>query len=291
MKIITETAALTAQIQIWQGQQQKIAFVPTMGNLHAGHLALVKQAQKIADKVVVSIFINPTQFDHVEDLQAYPRTEQEDQAKLITMDTDVLFLPDVAVMYPHLAIDNTQAVCRIHVPKIANILEGASRQGHFSGVATVVAKLFNLVQPHYAVFGAKDFQQLMVIRQMVQDLNFAIEIIAVPTVRERNGLAMSSRNSYLSEAEKQTAASLYQTLQSIQKKIIKAHQQPLTVDYLALQNHAMHSLTEQGFIPDYIEIRQQSNLQPPKGEQTSLVILAAAWLGKARLIDNLVFNT
>jgi pantoate--beta-alanine ligase len=289
MKIITDSSTLTTQIQAWQGQQQKIAFVPTMGNLHAGHLALVQQAQQIADKVVVSIFVNPTQFDRAEDLQAYPRTEQQDQAKLIAANTDVLFLPDVAVMYPHLAQGQMRAVCSVYVPEIANILEGASREGHFSGVATVVAKLFNLVQPHYALFGEKDFQQLMLIKQMVQDLNFAIEIIAVPTVREKNGLAMSSRNGYLSAAEKQTAAILYQTLQSIQQTIIKAQSQQKNLDYSSLQNQAMQRLSRQGFRPDYIEIRQQCDLYAPKKGQTALVILAAAWLGKARLIDNLAF--
>ena len=222
MKIITAAAALTTQIQAWQGQQQKIAFVPTMGNLHAGHLALVKQAQQLADKVVVSIFVNPTQFDRAEDLQAYPRTASQDQAKLAAIKTDVLFLPELALMYPHLAAGESRTVCHIQVPEMANILEGAARQGHFSGVATVVAKLFNLVQPHYAVFGEKDFQQLMLIRHMVQDLNFAIEIIAVATMRERNGLAMSSRNGYLTPEEKQTAAVLYQTLHAVKKNVLKA---------------------------------------------------------------------
>ena len=287
MQIITETHALTTQIQNWQGEQQKIAFVPTMGNLHTGHLALVKQAQQVADKVVVSIFVNPTQFDRTEDLRAYPRTEQADQDKLSAAGVDVLFLPSVKVMYPNL--DNKQQnMCTVHVPEIANILEGASRQGHFSGVATVVAKLFNLVQPHYAVFGAKDFQQLMVIRQMVRDLNFAIEIIAAPTVRESDGLAMSSRNGYLTPPQRESASILYQTLQSVQQHIIAAHQQG-KVNYQAIQNQAMQSLSTQGFKPDYIEIRQQSDLQPPEQGQTQLVILAAAWLGKARLIDNLSF--
>jgi len=290
MKIITDTFALTAQIQQWQAQQRKVAFVPTMGNLHAGHLALVKQAQQIADKVVVSIFVNPTQFDRAEDLNAYPRTEQQDQSKLISIDSDVLFLPDISMMYPHLAQGKTHVACSVYVPKVANILEGASRKGHFSAVATVVAKLFNLVQPHYAVFGEKDFQQLMVIRQMVQDLNFAIKIIAAPTVRESSGLAMSSRNGYLSAAEKQKAAVLYQTLQSIQSTIITAQLQQTNLDYLSLQNQAMQSLSEQGFKPDYIEIRQQCDLCVPQEGQTALVILAAAWLGKARLIDNLAFS-
>jgi pantoate--beta-alanine ligase len=278
MQIINDTNMLRSQIQIWQGAKQSIAFVPTMGNLHAGHLALVKQAQQCADKVVVSIFVNPTQFDKAADLQAYPRTESADQEKLQAVGIDVLFLPNVDVMYPNLA-----HACTVQVPAIANILEGASRQGHFAGVATVVAKLFNLVQPNYAIFGEKDFQQLMLIRQMVQDLNFAVKIIASPTIRENNGLAMSSRNHYLSTEQQQTAAYLYQTLQFIQSAIQQGE-----TNYPYLQTHAMQRLTKHGFQPDYIEIRQKSDLQIPSAEATELVILAAAWLGKARLIDNLV---
>ena len=277
MQIITDTHTLRKQIQHWQHNAQSIAFVPTMGNLHAGHLALVQHAQQYADVVVVSIFVNPTQFDQAADLAAYPRTEQADQEKLQAVGVDVLFLPSVTVMYPDL--NNT---CALQVPAIANILEGAVRLGHFAGVATVVAKLFNLVQPHYAIFGEKDFQQLMLIRQMVRDLNFAVQIIAVPTIREHNGLAMSSRNHYLTEKQRHTAAYLYQTLQTLQSAIQQGEN-----DYQSLEHQALQDLADHGFRPDYITVRQQADLKIPDKEATKLVILAAAWLGKARLIDNL----
>jgi pantoate--beta-alanine ligase len=277
VNIISQIERVTAQIREWKRHNLSIAFVPTMGNLHAGHLALVERAKQCADKVVISIFVNPTQFDRVTDLAAYPRTEQEDQQKLQAAGVDLLFLPNNEIMYPN--VDNT---CRIQVPAIANILEGASRQGHFSGVATIVAKLFNLVQADYAIFGEKDFQQLMLIRQMVRDLNFAIKIIAVPTFREKSGLAMSSRNGYLSTTEQEQAAFLYQCLQSLRDKIIAGER-----NYAALQKWAFQQLVEQKFQPDYIEIRQQLDLQTPTQAQTQLVILVAAQLGKARLIDNL----
>lgn len=277
MNIISQTARMTAQVREWKRHNLSIAFVPTMGNLHAGHLALVERAKQCADKVVVSIFVNPTQFDRAADLAAYPRTEKEDQQKLQAEEVDILFLPNNEMMYPNL--DNA---CYIQVPSMANILEGASRQGHFSGVATIVAKLFNLVQADYAIFGEKDFQQLMLIRQMVSDLNFAVKIIAVPTFREKSGLAMSSRNGYLSVNEREQAALLYQCLQSLRDKIMAGQR-----DYSALQKRAYQQLSEQGFQPDYIEVRQQLDLQVPTQKQTQLVILVAAQLGKARLIDNL----
>jgi pantoate--beta-alanine ligase len=277
VNIISQIERVTAQIREWKRHNLSIAFVPTMGTLHAGHLALVERAKQCADKVVISIFVNPTQFDRATDLAAYPRTEQEDQQKLQAAGVDLLFLPNNEIMYPN--VDNT---CRIQVPAIANILEGASRQGHFSGVATIVAKLFNLVQADYAIFGEKDFQQLMLIRQMVRDLNFAIKIIAVPTFREKSGLAMSSRNGYLSTTEREQAAFLYQCLQSLRDKIIAGER-----NYAALQKWAFQQLVEQKFQPDYIEIRQQLDLQTPTQAQTQLVILVAAQLGKARLIDNL----
>jgi pantoate--beta-alanine ligase len=268
---------MTAQVREWKRHNLSIAFVPTMGNLHAGHLALVERAKQCADKVVVSIFVNPTQFDQAADLTAYPRTEREDQQELQIAGVDILFLPSEEIMYP-----NLNNACCIQVPSIANILEGASRQGHFSGVATIVAKLFNLVQADYAIFGEKDFQQLMLIRQMVSDLNFAIKIIAVATFREKSGLAMSSRNSYLSATEWEQAAFLYQCLRSLRDKIIEGEH-----DYAALQKLAYQQLSELGFQPDYIEVRQQHDLQIPTQEQTELVILVAAQIGKTRLIDNL----
>lgn len=275
MKTVREKHDLITQIKSWKREQKSIAFVPTMGNLHAGHLALVEQAQQLADKVVVSIFVNPTQFDRAEDLQAYPRTLQADQEKLLKIETDLLFLPSVDVMYP--AMENA---CSVQVPEMMNILEGASRKGHFAGVATIVAKLFNLVQPDVAIFGQKDFQQLMLIRQMVNDLNFAVEVVASPTVRDVDGLAMSSRNGYLTDQERARAANLYQELKLLREKILHGDD-----DYKNLCAVAARNLTELGFVPDYIEVRRQLDIQPPKKEDGELVILAAAWLGKARLID------
>ena len=280
MKICTSKQALRTQIKHWQSQHKTIAFVPTMGNLHAGHIALVEHAKTLADKIVVSIFVNPTQFDKAEDLQAYPRTMQADQQKLEAVQTDLLFLPSVEVMYPSLT-----DVCTVQVPASANILEGASRKGHFAGVATVVAKLFNLVQPNIAVFGQKDFQQLMIVRQMVADLDFDIDIVGLPTVRESDGLAMSSRNGYLTKDERAKAPGLFKEINTIRQLIEQGQG-----DYLNLQNEAMRNLEKQGFVPDYIEIRRQQDLQIPTNDDNELVVLAAAWLGKARLIDNIAFK-
>ena len=277
MKIIKQKQDLRTQIGHWQSQNQTVAFVPTMGNLHAGHIALVKQAIDSADKVVVSIFVNPTQFDKAEDLQAYPRTSEEDQEKLKNAGADLLFLPSVEVMYP-----NIGQACTVNVPEFSNILEGASRKGHFSGVATVVAKLFNLVQPNIAIFGQKDFQQLMIIRQMVDDLNFNVDIVAAPTIRESDGLAMSSRNGYLTVDERARAARFYQILGALREDILQGD-----TNYLELQALAMRRLEQQGFTPDYIEVRRQSDLKVPQKMDNTLVILGAAWLGKARLIDNI----
>ncbi len=280
MKISTSKQDLRTQIKYWQSQNKTIAFVPTMGNLHAGHIALVEYAKKLADKVVVSIFVNPTQFDKAEDLQAYPRTMQADQEKLQHIATDLLFLPSVEIMYP--AIDDA---CSVQIPASMDILEGASRKGHFSGVATVVAKLFNLVQPNKAIFGQKDFQQLMLVRKMVNDLDFDVDIIGMPTVREADGLAMSSRNGYLTEDERSKASGLYKELTILQEKILQGES-----NYFDLQQDTIRNLKERGFVPDYVEVRRQSDLQKPNVDDMELVILAAAWLGKARLIDNITFH-
>ena len=277
MKIITEKVALKNKIKHWKSQDKSIAFVPTMGNLHAGHIALVKQALDSADKVVVSIFVNPTQFDKAEDLQAYPRTLAADKKQLKGAGVSLLFLPSVEVMYPSL-----ERACRVEAPESINILEGASRKGHFSGVATVVAKLFNLVQPNIAIFGQKDFQQLMLIRQMVNDLDFDVDVVAGSTVREPDGLAMSSRNGYLTEIERAKAGFFYHTLLKLREDILRGNH-----DYLSLQKTAERSLEDQGFIPDYIEVRRQHDLQIPEYHDEPLIILGAAWLGKARLIDNI----
>lgn len=277
MIIVEQIKALRTQIKAWRQAGESIAFVPTMGNLHAGHLALVKRAQELASKVVVSIFVNPTQFDRKEDLAAYPRTLEEDCVHLQSIGTDMVFTPTPAIMYPSGGL-----ATKVEVPGISQLLEGASRPGHFTGVSTVVCKLFNLVQPDIAVFGEKDFQQLMLIRQMVRDLDMDIVIEGLPTVREADGLAMSSRNGYLTLQERQQASGLNQTLRAV----VAALQSGRT-DYAVLQQEAMQALEGRGFRPDYVEIRQVIDLLPPNGETPELVVLGSAWLGKARLIDNI----
>lgn len=280
MKQIKQIAGLRAQIKNWRQAGETIAFVPTMGNLHAGHLALVKRAQERGTKVIVSIFVNPTQFDRAEDLSAYPRTVEADCAALQVMGTNAVFLPTPDVMYPSGGL-----ATKVVVPGISELLEGEKRPGHFTGVSTVVAKLFNLVQPDIAVFGEKDFQQLMLIRQMVRELDMPVQIEGLPTVREDDGLALSSRNGYLSAEERSIAPRLQQNLQQMVAHIAAGER-----DYATLQAQAMQALADQGFTPEYIEIRRSVDLLTPEENDEELVILASAWLGKARLIDNLPFS-
>jgi len=264
----------------YRARNETTAFVPTLGNLHDGHLSLVRKAKKIADRVVVSIFINPTQFDKAEDLAAYPRTLDSDLALLKTEGVDLVFLPRADEMYP------VGSAARVEVDGISEILEGDSRPGHFSGVATIVAKLFNLVHPDYSVFGEKDFQQLMLIRRMESDLDFGIEIIAAPTAREETGLAMSSRNNYLdAEQRNNIGPRLYQQMQQTKEKIVGGER-----DYLDLQTKGVQALNEQGFKTDYFEVRNASNLSVADADSRKLVLLVSAWLGKARLIDNITIN-
>ncbi len=277
MIIIEQIDELRAQIKAWRKSGETIAFVPTMGNLHRGHLALVQRAQELGSKVVVSIFVNPTQFDRKEDLAAYPRTLGDDCAQLQAIGTDMVFTPTPAIMYPTGGL-----ATKVEVPGISQLLEGASRPCHFTGVSTVVCKLFNLVQPDIAVFGEKDFQQLMLIRQMVRELDMNIRIEGLPTVREADGLAMSSRNGYLSAEERRIAPEFNRILRVVVDALHKGRQ-----DYASLQAEAMNSLELQGFRPDYVEIRRVIDLLPPENGDESLVVLGSAWLGKARLIDNI----
>ena len=276
MHIVHTIQDLRNQVQHWKSAGNRIAFVPTMGNLHAGHCQLVTAAKQHADKVVVSIFVNPMQFGVGEDFDSYPRTEQQDQEKLRAIDTDLLFLPSVAEMYP------SSAKTVISVTGLSRIHCGASRVGHFDGVATVVCKLFNMVQPDVALFGLKDFQQLAVIRTMVEDLNIPVDIIGIATMREADGLAMSSRNGYLSTEQRQTAPLLYQTLCKAQEEIMAS------VDYRLVEQQALVSLQQAGFEPDYFQICRSSDLTPALPEDKDLVILAAAKLGRTRLIDNFI---
>jgi pantoate--beta-alanine ligase len=277
MKRVHEVAPLRAQIADWR-RQGRVAFVPTMGNLHAGHLALIEEARRHADRVVSSVFVNPLQFGEGEDFEAYPRTLASDAAKLEQVDTDLLFAPPVEVIYPRPPAEQT----RVEVPGLSDLLCGASRPGHFVGVATIVCKLFNLVQPDVAVFGKKDYQQLMVIRRMVEDLDLPVEIVGLDTVREDDGLAMSSRNAYLSAEERRQAPLLHQTLRRVAERISAGE-----TDLEALTRQAEQTLEAGGFRPDYFAVRRARDLRRALEQDRELVILAAAFLGRARLIDNL----
>jgi pantoate--beta-alanine ligase len=281
MQLVSTIADLRAQRRTWLLAGEKVAFVPTMGNLHAGHIKLVTEAKRVAERVVVSIFVNPLQFSAGEDLDAYPRTPEADQTKLREAGADLLFLPGEAEVYPN----GREGVTSVEVPGISEILCGASRPGHFRGVATVVTKLFNMVQPELALFGEKDYQQLTVLRRMAADLNMPIELIGVPTEREADGLAMSSRNGYLSAEERAVAPGLYRVLCGVADKVRRGGR-----DYAAIEAEAAAELAGQGFRPDYISIRAAADLQPPGERERRLVVLAAAYLGKARLIDNLLIS-
>ncbi|MEW6728375.1 MAG: pantoate--beta-alanine ligase [Pseudomonadota bacterium] len=278
MQTIHAIHELRAAIRSLRARNLRIAFVPTMGNLHAGHLALVKRAQQAADAVVVSIFVNPLQFGAGEDFDSYPRTEERDAALLAEAGVRLLFLPSVEALYPH-----GQAGCtRVMVPELSDILCGASRPGHFVGVTTVVTKLFNIVMPDVAVFGEKDYQQLTILRRMVRDLDMPIELIGQPTEREADGLAMSSRNGYLSAEERAIAPGLYRTLCAA-REALRAGQAPALVEAEAIER--LHAL---GFVPDYVSVRRAGDLaHAVVGEAGELRILAAARLGRTRLIDNI----
>ncbi len=278
MQVIEDLAALRQTLAAWRRQGQRIALVPTMGNLHAGHLDLVTHAQTLADQVVVSIFVNPTQFGPTEDLAAYPRTLAQDRQRLQEHQTSLLFLPDVSTLYP----GGLPTQLRIEVSGLSDTLCGEFRPGHFVGVATVVAKFFIAVMPDVAVFGEKDFQQLMVIRRMARELLLPIRIEGVPTRREADGLALSSRNQYLSATERVQAPALYQELQALRARILAGAR-----DYPTLEQQARQRLQSLGFEPDYVSVRSAQDLQPPVSTDESLVVLAAARLGRARLIDNL----
>ncbi|MCG9583886.1 pantoate--beta-alanine ligase [Vibrio tubiashii] len=279
MQTFAEIAALREQIKQYKRDGRKVAFVPTMGNLHEGHLTLVRKAREHAEIVVVSIFVNPMQFDRADDLNNYPRTLEDDLAKLGGEGVEVVFTPTPEIIYPN-GVENQTSV---EVPGLSNILEGASRPGHFRGVATVVSKLFNIVQPDFACFGEKDFQQLAVIRKMTEDLAMDIEIIGVPTVREMDGLAMSSRNGLLTIDERQRAPVLARTMRWISSAMRGGRD-----DYASVIEDASDQLRAAGLQPDEIFIRDARTLQAITADTTQAVILMSAFLGKARLIDNQV---
>ena len=283
MQVIHTAADLRTALQ----GKAHIAFVPTMGNLHAGHIALVNLASTRADCVVVSIFVNPMQFGPGEDFSSYPRTLNADCEKLKNAGATLVYAPSVNEMYPDFdpVSGNLGQTMIIKAPPIANELCGHSRPGHFDGVATVVMKLFNMVMPQVAVFGKKDFQQLHIIQEMVRQFNLPIEIIAGETVREPSGLAMSSRNGYLSESQKIEAARLNHCLQHIVNQIRDG-----STDFQKLEQHARIELNAHGWVTDYISIRNALTLHPAQPQDTALVILGAAKLGNTRLIDNIAYN-
>ena len=285
-------SALRTALQSYRGQKndnqdgpQRIALVPTMGNLHAGHLELVKIAKQHADIVVVSIFVNPTQFGAGEDFDSYPRTLDEDVAKLATVDTDYVFAPSIEEMYPVLPPPTS-----VLAGAITTQLCGQSRPGHFDGVGIVVSKLFNIVQPDIAVFGQKDYQQLAIIKQLVRDLSYPIEIIGAPIVRAADGLALSSRNQYLSATEREVAPVIHQALQYLAKQLEKGEQNQQAVQSLLAETH--QRITDAGFIIDYLDIKTDTlesltnDTVTFNAENKNLMILVAAWLGRARLLDN-----
>ena len=278
MNTVKTVRELRAAVARARGEGKRIAFVPTMGNLHSGHVALVTKATQRADFVVASIFVNPLQFGAGEDLDKYPRTLAADQEKLLQAGCHLLFAPSVEEMYP----DGMAGQTRVSVPQLSEGLCGASRPGHFEGVATVVSKLFNMVQPDLAVFGQKDFQQLAVIRALVHDLNMPIQIIGEPTVRAEDGLALSSRNGFLSPDQRAVAPVVYRVLSQIAESIKQGQR-----DFPALIGEQLKQLKAAGLRPDYLEIRHAKTLRPALSEDRDLVILVAAFLGTTRLIDNL----
>jgi pantoate--beta-alanine ligase len=275
--IIDSVALLRREIRDFRKNNKRIALVPTMGNLHEGHMTLVEEAKARGDVVVVSIFVNPMQFERPDDLERYPRTLQEDCEKLNKRGVDLVFAPSPAEVYPKGLATQTQ----VDVPVISTILEGASRPGHFRGVSTIVSKLFNLVQPQVACFGQKDFQQLALLRTMVEDMGYDIEIVGVSIVRAKDGLALSSRNSYLTAEERKLAPQLNKIMNALAERLSQGERH---VDEM-LQETAQQ-LREAGFTPDELFIRDAKTLQELSVDSTSAVILMAAWLGKARLIDN-----
>ncbi len=277
MDMVHDLDDLRGQVRAWRTAGEHIGCVPTMGNLHEGHLTLVRQALTLASRVVTTVFVNPLQFGPTEDLAAYPSTPEQDQARLTAAGCDLLFAPSVATMYP----DGQQVQTRVEVPGVSDILCGASRPGHFIGVATVVCKLFNMVQPDLALFGEKDFQQLLIIRRMAADLAMPVDVIGVPTVRDPDGLAMSSRNAYLTSEERTQAPALYHALSAAAQGLAAGLPVP------RVETEAAAALAMAELRPVYVSVRRAADLGEPTAADRELVVLAAAYLGRARLIDNL----
>ncbi|HET7202681.1 MAG TPA: pantoate--beta-alanine ligase [Steroidobacteraceae bacterium] len=278
MQTITRIAQLRELVTNWRLGRESIAFVPTMGNLHLGHASLMAAAHLHGRRVISSIFVNPLQFGPSEDFSAYPRTPDDDESLLREYGVDALFHPTVEEMYPQGSVGSTV----VDVPGLTDVLCGAFRPGHFQGVATVVVKLLCLVQPDVAIFGEKDYQQLTVIRRVVQDLNLPVKIVGAPTVRAEDGLALSSRNRYLSAEERARAPAIYRALDAVRRRLEAGD-----TDYASMEAGGLASITAAGIRPDYFEVRTADRLDRPTGEEVDLVVLAAGRLGKARLIDNL----
>jgi len=279
MQVVHDVDALRQLLAEWRANDEHVVLVPTMGNLHAGHLSLVEAAGDHAERTVVSLFVNPTQFGPDEDYDAYPRTFERDTRLLRKPGADLLFAPGVEDVYPF----GIERATTVRVPQLGDDLCGASRPGHFDGVTSVVARLFALVQPDVAMFGQKDYQQQIILRFMVDDLRLPIRIVTAPTVREPDGLAMSSRNAYLSGDERAVAPQLYAALETVAQALQDGRR-----DFGALAAAAVRELADAGFGPDYVEIRRAADLARPDRDCDELVVLAAARLGGTRLIDNVV---
>jgi len=279
VKLVHTIDELRAVSAAWRATGDRIALVPTMGNLHLGHLSLVSLAADNAEHVIVSVFVNPTQFRPAEDYEAYPRTLDADAQQLARIGADILFAPSVEEMYP----DGIGSTTQVRVPGISEELCGASRPGHFDGVTSIVNRLINICQPSVAVFGQKDYQQFVILRRMVEDLHLPLQLIAGPIERDEHGLALSSRNRYLNQDQQLTAAVIYQSLRAVNTMLEEGNR-----DYAALENSAAEQITAAGLKPDYIVVREAGDLSVPEKSSTHLVVLAAALLGDVRLIDSLL---
>ena len=278
MDIVTKITAVREHVRRWRSEGRRVAFVPTMGNLHPGHVSLIEAARRHGDRFVASIFVNPMQFGPNEDFAHYPRTPTQDERMLAEAGCNLMFMPDVGEVYPN----GSERATRVDVPGLSRILDGEFRPGHFEGVSTIVATLFHIVEPDVAVFGEKDFQQLTVIRRMVADLCLPVEIVGAPTVRDADGLAMSSRNQYLTPTERLVAPRIYETLQAAANRLGSGN-----VDFASIERFGVEALTKVGMKPDYFAVRRAEDLGPPANDTKHLVVLTAARLGKARLIDNI----
>jgi pantoate--beta-alanine ligase len=274
---VTTIAAVRERVRGWRREGLRVAFVPTMGNLHAGHMSLIEAARRHGERFIASIFVNPMQFGPNEDFAHYPRTPVEDARMLAAAGCSLMFMPDASEIYPY----GSERATRVEVPVLSRLLDGEFRPGHFEGVSTVVAKLFHIVEPDLAVFGEKDFQQLTVIRRMVAELCMPIEIVAAPTVRDADGLAMSSRNQYLTVAERALAPKIYATLQAAAQRVRSGDG-----DFTSIERSGFQALESAGFRPDYFSVRQAADLAPATPAARELVVLTAARLGRSRLIDN-----